>query len=145
MPALYRFGHGLSYTAWAYANLRVAPRAAPPGVDRVVTVDVTNTGRRVASDHAVLVFATPPPGSGDDAPVRVLAGFAKLKGVAPGATATARVRVAAAAFAHALGGAAQKRPVVGAWRVRVGGGAEEEGGAGEVVATLCVGGACGGV
>ena len=44
------FGHGLSYTTYAYKNLSVAtPKVAPDG--RVaVSVDVTNTGKRAGEE-----------------------------------------------------------------------------------------------
>ena len=54
---LYPFGHGLSYTSFAYANLQVRPGDA--GV-LTVTVDVTNTGTR-DGDEVVQLYATPPP------------------------------------------------------------------------------------
>ena len=53
---LYPFGHGLSYTSFAYANLRVSPGAAGA---LTVTVDVTNTGTR-DGDEVVQLYATPP-------------------------------------------------------------------------------------
>ena len=71
--ALYFFGHGLSYTTFAYSNLRISPRivsaagasAMPPasrptvreGSDLRVTVsvDVTNTGAR-AGDEVVQLY-----------------------------------------------------------------------------------------
>jgi beta-glucosidase len=57
--ALYPFGHGLSYTSFAYANLQV--RRGDAGV-LTVTVDVTNTGTR-DGDEVVQLYATPPPGT----------------------------------------------------------------------------------
>lgn len=42
---LYAFGYGLSYTRFAYSNLRVSPSAVP-GVLQQVTVTVTNEGDR---------------------------------------------------------------------------------------------------
>ena len=53
---LYAFGHGLSYTKFDYANLRVTP-----GADHTleVAVDVTNSGAR-DGDEVVQLYATPP-------------------------------------------------------------------------------------
>lgn len=56
---LYPFGYGLSYTKFAYANLRVA---AVPDHTLAVTVDVTNTGDR-DGDEVVQLYATPPAAS----------------------------------------------------------------------------------
>lgn len=51
--ALYPFGHGLGYTAFAYDNLRVARTDAQYGVQ--VTLDITNTGV-MAADEVVQVY-----------------------------------------------------------------------------------------
>ena len=44
--ALYPFGHGLSYTTFAYSDLRITPERMPGGGTATVTFDVTNTGDR---------------------------------------------------------------------------------------------------
>jgi beta-glucosidase len=53
--ALYYFGHGLSYTTFAYANLKISPEKQTP--DGVVTVsfEVKNTGAR-AGDEIVQLY-----------------------------------------------------------------------------------------
>lgn len=43
---LYPFGHGLSYTSFAYNNLVVTPEQQNPQGDISVSVDITNTGKR---------------------------------------------------------------------------------------------------
>jgi beta-glucosidase len=66
------FGHGLSYTTFAYSDLAVT--RTDKGI--VATVTVTNTGERAGAD-AVQLYVSPPAGSGWEAPKR-LAGFAKV-------------------------------------------------------------------
>ena len=78
------FGHGLTYTAFRYSNLRVAMDES--GVTALA--DVTNTGVRSATE-VVQVYTRPSPA--DRArPHRRLAGFARLT-LAPGETETASV------------------------------------------------------
>jgi beta-glucosidase len=66
------FGHGLSYTTFAYSGLKVL--RTDEGV--IATVTVTNTGDRAGAD-AVQLYVSPPAGSAWEAPKR-LAGFAKV-------------------------------------------------------------------
>lgn len=53
--ALYYFGHGLSYTAFAYSNLRIAPLRQNPRGNITVSVDVKNTGAR-EGDEVVQLY-----------------------------------------------------------------------------------------
>jgi len=41
---LYAFGHGLSYTTFAYKNLRLSSKTLEPGGKVTISVDVTNSG-----------------------------------------------------------------------------------------------------
>jgi beta-glucosidase len=52
---LFPFGHGLSYTTFAYSNLQVTPAQIGPGGLANVRVTVTNTGRR-AGDEVVQLY-----------------------------------------------------------------------------------------
>ena len=87
---LFPFGHGLSYTTFGYANLRVS-RATLPGSESLsVTVDVSNTGARAGTDVAQLYLR-------DDAasvtrPVRELRGFRRVT-LQPGETQTLTFRL----------------------------------------------------
>ncbi|HEY1952455.1 MAG TPA: glycoside hydrolase family 3 N-terminal domain-containing protein [Gemmatimonadaceae bacterium] len=51
----YPFGYGLSYTTFAYSNLRVSSPSIRAGDSLTVTVDVTNTGDR-AGDEVVQLY-----------------------------------------------------------------------------------------
>ncbi|KRA74014.1 beta-glucosidase [Caulobacter sp. Root656] len=75
---LFAFGHGLSYTTFAYDNLK----AEAKGGALTVSFDVRNTGKR-AGKAVPQVYVSPKAG-GWEAPQR-LAGFKKVE-LAPGAT-----------------------------------------------------------
>ncbi len=53
--ALYPFGYGLSYTTFAYSNLKVSPEKQRPAGNITVSVDVRNTGAR-AGDEVVQLY-----------------------------------------------------------------------------------------
>jgi len=84
---LFPFGHGLSYTTFAYGNLRLS-RSSLRGSDSLtVMVDVTNSGRRAGTEVAQLYLR-------DDAatvtrPVRELRGFRRVE-LQPGETKALR-------------------------------------------------------
>jgi beta-glucosidase len=52
---LFPFGHGLSYTTFAYSDLKVSPQQIGPAGRAEVSVTVTNTGRR-AGDEVVQLY-----------------------------------------------------------------------------------------
>ncbi|MFJ8755024.1 glycoside hydrolase family 3 C-terminal domain-containing protein [Streptomyces sp. NPDC102441] len=82
------FGHGLSYTSFAYSGLRVAPAG-----DAVsVTVTVTNTGRRPGRE-VVQIYSSGPAGSTVARPPRELRGFASVD-LAPGESREVTVEMA---------------------------------------------------
>jgi beta-glucosidase len=90
MQVDFPFGHGLSYTTFAYADLRV--EVAPASSDNafVVEVAVTNTGSRAGAE-VVQVYA------GErsehvEMPVRQLRGFAKVL-LQPGETRSVRIGI----------------------------------------------------
>jgi beta-glucosidase len=89
---LYAFGHGLSYTTFAYANLRLSAARVKAGESVEVSVDVTNTGAR-AGDEVVQLYLTDVAGS-TPRPVRNLAGFQRIH-LQAGQTRAARFTVAA--------------------------------------------------
>ena len=93
---LYRFGHGLSYTSFAYTNLRTSARALSLQGSITVEVDVTNTGSRSGAEVCQLYIRRPV--ARRSRPLRELKGFAKLR-LNPGETKTVRFELQAASLA----------------------------------------------
>ena len=69
---LFPFGYGLSYTTFAYRNLRV-PQTMAAGEPLPVKVDVTNTGSRAGEEVVELYVKSP-----NDEAIRSLQGFARV-------------------------------------------------------------------
>jgi len=67
---LFPFGFGLSYTTYAYSNLKVAPGKNPK-----LTFTVKNTGKRAGAEIAE-VYASLPAGTSE--PPKRLVGFSKV-------------------------------------------------------------------
>jgi beta-glucosidase len=89
---LFPFGHGMSYTTFAYTELTVHPsRDAPDGFEARFTV--RNTGRRAGIEVAQVYVGKSPDLKLDQA-VRTLAGYRRLH-LAPGEHRHVTVRVAA--------------------------------------------------
>jgi beta-glucosidase len=82
---LYPFGYGLSYTTFAYDNLKLNQTAAKVGATLDVSVDVANTGNR-AGDTVAQLYIHQRAGSASR-PVRQLKGFQRIT-LAPGAKQT---------------------------------------------------------
>jgi beta-glucosidase len=70
---LFPFGYGLSYTTFAYRNLRV-PKQANIGDEVKLSVDVENTGSRTGEEVVELYVRSSAPG----APIRSLSGFQRV-------------------------------------------------------------------
>ena len=97
MDVLFPFGHGLSYTTFAYANLRLSADRIRDTDTLTVSVDVTNTGKR-AGKTVVQLYV------GDKEcevfrPVRELKDFAKIS-LEPGETKTVTFTLSKRAFAY---------------------------------------------
>ena len=73
---LFAFGHGLSYTTFTYANLKVSPDKTNVNGQATVTVDVTNSGK-MAGDEIVQMYIRDDIGS-VTRPVKELKGFARI-------------------------------------------------------------------
>ncbi len=87
---LYPFGYGLSYTTFAFSNLKVNQPEIKIGHTAEVTVDVKNTGSR-AGDEVVQLYIHQQAGRASR-PVRELKGFERVA-LAPGETKTVRFRL----------------------------------------------------
>jgi beta-glucosidase len=87
---LYAFGHGLSYTTFAYANLRVSPGKPSRDGTLEAKVDVTNTGHRAGDEVVQLYTRAVQPSI--TRPRHELRGFQRIA-LAPGETKTVTLRV----------------------------------------------------
>ncbi len=81
----YPFGFGLSYTSFAFRNLRLAASRIAPNAQVRASVDVQNTGT-IAGDEVVQLYVGYE-GSRVDRPVRDLKAFQRVT-LAPGETKT---------------------------------------------------------
>ncbi len=85
MPVRWAFGHGLSYTEFAYANPRCSKTSFADGETADVSVEVTNTGK-VAGKEVVQLYVSDQTGT-FGRPVKELKGFSKVY-LKPGETKT---------------------------------------------------------
>ena len=75
LPVLFPFGHGLSYTTFAYSNLTLDKRTMQATDTLTVTVEVENTGSMAGKECVQLYVA--PGKTGVPRPVKELKGFMK--------------------------------------------------------------------
>lgn len=119
MEVLFPFGHGLSYTGFAYHNLKVSSDSFAAGDILTVSVDVTNTGKRAGSD-VVQLYIGAELGSMDlRRPVRELRGFEKVK-LEAGETKTVEFKLDRRAFSHWETEAHAWRVAGGEYEVQIG-------------------------
>ncbi len=88
----FHFGHGLSYTTFAYANLRTSSATLGSNGAVDVSVDVTNTGTR-AGDEVVQLYVRDPESS-VSRPRKQLRGFERVN-LEPGETKSVTLHIAA--------------------------------------------------
>jgi beta-glucosidase len=86
---VYEFGHGLSYTAFTYSDLKFS-REVEIGDPQTVEVKVTNTGDR-AGDEVVLVYINDVVSS-VVTPIKKLVGFQRI-GLKPGESKTVSLTI----------------------------------------------------
>ncbi|MBN1439044.1 MAG: glycoside hydrolase family 3 C-terminal domain-containing protein [Anaerolineales bacterium] len=89
-PPAFPFGFGLSYTTFAYSNLRLSDAAPDAGGTLTAVVDVTNEGS-MAGDTVVQIYASVPASRVERAP-KELKAFRRV-GLQPGETKTVRVEI----------------------------------------------------
>lgn len=110
MDVLFPFGHGLSYTEFAYSNLRLSggsgqirtgsgenPLSIADTDTLTVSLDITNTGSRFGREAVQLYVSAPE--SAVIRPVKELRAFAKTA-LAPGETKTVSFRLDKRAFSY---------------------------------------------
>ncbi len=117
MDVQWPFGHGLSYTSYAYSNLKVSAAEFGPEDVLKVSVDVTNTGS-VAGKEAVLVYSSDLVASVIP-DVRRLRAFDKVD-LAPGETKTLSFEIPASRLAF-VGADGKWRLEKGDFRISCGG------------------------
>ena len=97
MAVLFPFGHGLSYTSFAYSNMKTSKRSFKDLDGLTVTVDITNTGE-VAGKEVVQLYIHDQK-SDLMRPVKELKGFSKVE-LQPGETKTVSFSLDFRAFAY---------------------------------------------
>ena len=97
MDVLFPFGHGLSYTTFAYSNMKLDKTEMDDTDTLTVQVDVTNTGDCFGKE-VVQLYVMPPKGN-VIRPVKELKGFEKI-GLEPKETKTVTFTLEKRAFAY---------------------------------------------
>lgn len=98
----YPFGYGLSYTTFEFSNLAIASSTIAADGKLTVTIDVKNTGPRAGSEVVQLYVGYSNTAVNDTwgRPVKDLKAFARVEGLAAGATKTVTLTVNAADLAY---------------------------------------------
>jgi beta-glucosidase len=128
---LFEFGHGLTYTTFAYSNLRLSAETIGPDGEVEVQVDVQNTGSRPGREVVQLYLRDPV--ASVVVPVQRMRGFQKVE-LAPGEGKTVRLVlepddlalldaqlrwvVEPGAFEVAIGSSSQRIHLTGRFEVR---------------------------
>jgi beta-glucosidase len=72
---LYAFGYGLSYTQFAYSNLKLSSASLKAGDDLTVEADIRNTGQQAGDEVTELYLTTPKSAL---SPIHELEGFQRI-------------------------------------------------------------------
>ncbi|MCP9954863.1 beta-glucosidase family protein [Actinomadura madurae] len=107
----YPFGHGLSYTTFAYSGLTASTKA--------VQVTVTNTGQRTGVAVPQLYIGMPSPGVDVPQPPKQLKGYAKVT-LAPGESTKVTFPLSPRSFAYWNEGAKAWKVAGGCYKIMVG-------------------------
>jgi beta-glucosidase len=94
---LFAFGHGLSYTTFAYSNLQVTPRELKPDGQATISVDIQNTGARAGDEVPQLYVHEVTPAV--IRPIEQLRGFTRIP-LAPGQKQTVTFTLPASQLAY---------------------------------------------
>lgn len=115
---LFAFGHGLSYTTFTYSNLRLNTDTMRADHRAILSVDVTNTGKR-AGDEIVQFYVRDVLSEQVTRPVKLLKGFQRIT-LQPGETRSVRFEVGREQLEF-WGSAMQKVVEPGKFELMVGG------------------------
>ncbi len=118
---LFAFGHGLSYTTFAYGGLKIPARATPDKT-MVATIAVTNTGKVAGKEIVQLYVARADRTAGE--PVKQLKSFAKIF-LRPSETRTVELALDSRAFAFWDAATHRWTVQAGTYRVMVGGASDD--------------------
>jgi beta-glucosidase len=116
-PVLYPFGHGLSYTQFAYSNLGISPDPLKMNGEVTVEFAVQNIGK-VKGDEAVQLYVHSVSAS-MKVPIRQLKRFQRVS-LAPGEKKTLALKIPASEFAFYDVGTNGFKIQSGTWEIQVG-------------------------
>ncbi len=114
---LFPFGYGLSYSKFAYSNVKLSSSTVSAGAGLQVDADIRNTGS-IAGDEVAQLYLIFPNLPG--APIRALRGFQRVS-VAPGNTAHVSFKLDPRDLSY-VNEAGERVVTAGSYRIFVGGG-----------------------
>lgn len=118
---LFAFGHGLSYTTFAYGDL-AAPSSVTPGKPVAIRLSLRNTGK-IAGKEVVQLYVARVDRTPEE-PIKQLKAFAKVE-LQSGETKTVRLNLDSRAFAYWDVATHRWTARAGIYRLLVGGGSDD--------------------